>query len=160
MENMKGCICSYQDLQKDQSFNQRIYLLCPEEYRVIILYIGDDVAKDEAVKFAENLTVTEKEEMIAVKDLYTWSEYVAPAETEQSDDEYVTEVADSKLPIYKVGESMKLDACAENADGNPVENKQIMAKVDQVQIEDDLSLLEGKEIPKEWRWPSERMENL
>ena len=83
--------------------------------------------------------------MIAVKDLYTWSEYVAPAETEQSDDEYVTEVADSKLPIYKVGESMKLDAFAEDADGNPVENKQIMAKVDQVQIEDDLSLLEGKE---------------
>ena len=26
-----------------------------------------------------------------------------------------------------------------------------MAKVDQVQIEDDLSLLEGKEIPKEWQ---------
>lgn len=149
----EGVYLRYQDLQKDQSFNQRIYLLCPEEYRVIILYIGDDVAKDEAVKFAENLTVTEKEEMIAVKDLYTWSEYVAPApaETEQSDDEYVTEVADSKLPIYKVGESMKLDAFAEDADGNPVKNKRIMAKVDQVQIEDDLSLLEGKEIPKEWQ---------
>lgn len=41
----EGVYLRYQDLQKDQSFNQRIYLLCPEEYRVIILYIGDDDSK-------------------------------------------------------------------------------------------------------------------
>ena len=37
-----GVYLRYQNLTEDPSFDQRIYLLCPEEYRVVILYIGDD----------------------------------------------------------------------------------------------------------------------
>lgn len=147
----EGVYLRYQDLKKDQSFNQRIYLLCPEEYRVIILYIGDDVTKEDAVKFAENLSVTEKEQMIATKDMYTWSQFVHPEESSGNEEEYVTEVADSKLPIYKVGEAMKLDAYAEDTKGAEIEDQQITATVDQVQIADDLSLLDGKDYPEEWK---------
>ena len=30
------------------TFDQRIYLFCPDKYRVITIYIGDDVSKDDA----------------------------------------------------------------------------------------------------------------
>ena len=32
----------------------------PDEYRVITIYIGDDVSKEDAVKVAENLEITER----------------------------------------------------------------------------------------------------
>ena len=42
-------------LPKSGAFNQRIYLACPDLYRVLMIYIGDDVSKEDAIKVAENL---------------------------------------------------------------------------------------------------------
>ena len=53
----EGIYLRFQDLEQDKTFNQVIYLLCPEEYQVVIMNIGDDVTKEDAVKFAENLSV-------------------------------------------------------------------------------------------------------
>ena len=38
------------DLKQDKSFDSRIFLLCPEEYRVLIIYFGDHVTKEDAGK--------------------------------------------------------------------------------------------------------------
>ena len=55
----EGVYLKYQDTVNSGSFTQRIYLLCPEEFRVIMIYIGDDVSKDDAIKVAENIKITE-----------------------------------------------------------------------------------------------------
>ena len=43
--NYEGVYLKYNDLAEDGSFNQRIYLLRPDVYRVITVYIGDDISK-------------------------------------------------------------------------------------------------------------------
>ena len=48
--NYEGVYLKYHDLAEDGSFNQRIYLLCPDVYRVITVYIGDDITKEDAIK--------------------------------------------------------------------------------------------------------------
>lgn len=52
--------------------------LCPEEYRVLSLYIGNTISKEEAYKFAENLVITEEDEMIKTADMITWSDIIEP----------------------------------------------------------------------------------
>lgn len=59
--NYEGVYLKYHDLAEDGSFNQRIYLLCPDVYRVITVYIGDDITKEDAIKVAENLVITEND---------------------------------------------------------------------------------------------------
>ena len=60
--SLEGVYLKYQDsIGEEGIFNQRIYLLCPEVYRVVTIYIGDDVSKEEAVKVAENLSIIEKD---------------------------------------------------------------------------------------------------
>lgn len=45
-------------------FNQRLYIAYPEYNRVLQIYIGEDVDRDTAVKFAENLVITETGEYL------------------------------------------------------------------------------------------------
>ena len=50
-ENLKGVYLKYNNLKTEKgAFDQRIYLLCPDKCRVIAIYIGDDVSKDDAVR--------------------------------------------------------------------------------------------------------------
>ena len=53
----KGIYLKYQDMEQDGSFDKCIYLLCPEEYQMLIIQIGDDISKEDAVKFAENISL-------------------------------------------------------------------------------------------------------
>ena len=46
----EGVYLRYQDLEQSGSYNQRIYLMCPDEYRMAVIYVGDDMSKEEAVK--------------------------------------------------------------------------------------------------------------
>lgn len=144
----EGIYLKYHEVMQDGFFNQRIYLLCPEEYRVITIYVGDDVSKEDALKVAENLQITEKDTMIETASMYTWSDIVSPEET--PGDEAVTSVAADKLPIAKVGETVNLTASGEDTDGNYVSDIPLQATVDSVQIADDLQLL-NDQIPEEWK---------
>ena len=132
---------------QDGFFNQRIYLFCPEEYRVITIYVGDDVSKEDALKVADNLQITEKDTMIETAGMYTWSDIVSPEEVQG--DEAVTSISADRLPVAKVGEKVDLTASGEDKDGNYADNIPIQATVDSVQITDDLQLLNGQ-IPEEW----------
>lgn len=146
--NYKGVYLKYHDLLEDGSFNQRIYLLCPDVYRVITVYIGDDISKGNAVKVAENLVITENDTMIETAGAYTWSEMAAPEEAEG--EAGATSVADNKLPMHQIGETFEMSASGEDSDGSYIEDKKILACVDSVQVEDDLRLLDQNKMPQEW----------
>ena len=143
-----GVYLQYQDLEQDGSFNQRIYLLCPEEYRVVILYIGDDVQKEDAIKVAENLSISETDTVMETKDLYTWSNFIEP-ETEWS--ESVTEIPQKDLQIFEVGDTLNITGTGEDEAGEYLSFDDISVTADSVQVADDLSLLDENLIPEEWK---------
>ena len=128
------------------SYDQRIYLFCPDFYRVITVYIGHDVLKEDAVKVVENLEITENETMIETADLYTWSELVSPEET--SAEEEVISIKDDKLPVHQIGDEFSIAGTGEDSDGNYVDDSNISVCVDSVQIADDLQLLDQSRVPE------------
>ena len=145
----EGVYLKYNNLKTEKGvFDQRIYLLCPDEYRVITIYIGDDVSKEDAVKVAENLEITENDKMLETAKMYTWSDEVNP--NVETGDEMVTSVSEDKLKVYKIGEDFTLSASGEDKDGNNIVNDKISAHVDSVQTADDLKLLNGADLPEEW----------
>lgn len=44
-----GIYLKYNTINGENSFDQRIYLLCPEEYRVLRLYIGNTISKRRSI---------------------------------------------------------------------------------------------------------------
>ena len=130
----------------EESYDQRIYLFCPDIYRVITIYIGSDVLKEDAVKVAENLEITESETMIETADLYTWSELVSPEEI--STDEALTSIEDDKLPIHQIGNEFTISGTGEDSNGNYIDDSKISVCVDSVQIADDLQLLDKNRVPE------------
>lgn len=145
----EGVYLKYNNLKTEKgAFDQRIYLLCPDKYRVITIYIGDDVSKDDAVKVAENLEITENDKMMETAKMYTWSDEVNP--NVETGDEMVTSVSEDKLKVYKIGEDFTLSVSGEDKDRNNIVNDKISAHVDSVQTADDLKLLNGADLPEEW----------
>ena len=144
----EGIYLKYNDLAKDGSFNQRIYLLCPDVYRVITVYIDDDIEKEDTIKVVENLAITENDRMIETAGLYTWSEMVSPEES--SGEEVLTSIEDDKLPVHQIGEAFDMSASGEDSDGNCMEDNKISVCVDSVQVEDNLQLLGQNNVPEEW----------
>lgn len=145
----EGIYLKYHELEANGFFNQRIYLLCPEKYRMIKIYIGDDVSKEEAIKVAENLEIAENEKILETSTMPTWSDEVSP-KAERSD-EVVQTVAQDKLKIHQIGEAFDLSATGEDKDGNNIRNDKISVCADSIQIADNLSLLSGENLPEEWK---------
>lgn len=144
----EGVYLTYNDLAKDGSFSQRIYLLCPEVYRIIIVYIGDDIVKEDAVKVVENLVISEKDSMIDTVGMDTWSE-MGSLEESLSEEKLIS-VEDGKLPVHQIGEAFDLSASGEDYQGNHTVDNKISVCVDSVQVADDLQLLDQNEVPEEW----------
>lgn len=150
-----GVYLKYYDLFEDYSFNQRIYLLYPELYRVVVVYIGDDVSKEEAIKFAKNLKITENSEILKTAEMPTWSaickeQEFENAESVEDDKIYVKEDA---VHIHEIGESFVVyGKSGEGNDGNYIDatNGGITARVDDIKLADDLQLINGGRFPKEW----------
>ena len=145
----QGIYLKYNSITESGALNQRIYLVCPDLYRVLMIYIGDDVSKDEAIKVAENLVIEGNTTMVKTAGLPTWSGEMISEKTEDDNDEISTSVNEKKLPIYQIGDTFDLDVIGENTNGEYLE-KTISAKVDSVQISDDLQLLDPDKIPQEW----------
>lgn len=146
--NYEGVYLKYNDLAEDGSFSQRIYLLCPDVHHVIIVYVGDDISKEDAVKVVENLVITESDTMVETAGLYTWSEMVSPEEL--SGVTALTSIEDDKLPIHQIGEAFDISASGEDRAGNYIEDTNISVCVDSVQVEDNLQLLAPNHVPEEW----------
>lgn len=99
-----GIYLKYNTINGENSFDQRIYLLCPEEYRVLTLYIGNTISKEEAYKFAENIVITEEDEMIKTADMTAWSDIIDP--TVYADKK---SLVNGQLPVHQIGETFNLD---------------------------------------------------
>lgn len=69
-------------------FNQMLYIAYPEYNRVLQIFIGEDVDKDTAVKFAENLVITETGEYLKQDIIDYHSEYYKAAEKTASTAEW------------------------------------------------------------------------
>ena len=153
----EGVYLKYHTLQTDTHFNQRIYLLCPEEGRIVTIYIGSDVSKEEAYKVAEGITLTETGEMISTADMWDWDAFIQQQNGELIEGEESIgeseEGATGKLPhIYNIGEDIKKDSTlAQDSEGNDIESADVSVKVDSIQVADDLSLLDTKYIPDNWK---------
>jgi hypothetical protein len=133
------------------SYNQRFYLLCPDEYRVLVAYASDNVPKDDVYKVMENLELVETGEMIETAEEYsTWSNFVN-TQIETSASEEITSISEDNLALHSIGEAVAVPMSGEDADGEWLESSDITATVEQVQIADDLSLLEEDRIPEEWK---------
>lgn len=142
-----GVYLKYHDLKEDKSFNQRIYLLCPEKGRVLTLYIGDDVSKEDACQFAEGLVITENEELIDTAALSTWSNLI---HSEESTGENAD--TNGNIPVHQIGETFALGhVSGTDKEGNYIDPDGIAVCVEEVQIADDLKLLENGPIPDEWK---------
>ena len=62
------------------------------------LYIGNTISKEEAYKFAENLVITEEDEMIKTADMITWSHIEPTVYADKVD------VTNGQLPVRQIGE--------------------------------------------------------
>ena len=142
----EGVYLRYAD---DEEFNQRMYLMFPEEYRVLVVAIGNDVTKEEAYKVAESLILEETDKMIDTEGLWTWSDFAGPG-TETVSSSQPSEVKADKLTLHQKGETFALYAFAEDTEGNDIKTSDFSVSVEEVQIADDLSLIAGEAIPEEW----------
>lgn len=147
----EGVYLKYHSVRTDTHFNQRIYLLCPEESRVLIVYIGSDVSKEEAYKVAEGITLTETGEMISTADMWDWNAFIQNSKGEVVEEDesgfmpYGSVVSADQLHIYSMGEEIyKEQAFTE-------EEKNVSLRVDSLQVSDDFSLLNESYIPDEWK---------
>lgn len=147
----EGVYLKYHSVRTDAHFNQRIYLLCPEESRVLIVYIGSDVSKEEAYKVVEGITLTETGEMISTADMWDWDAFIQNAKGEVMEEDesgfmpYGSVVPADQLHIYSMGEEIyKEQAFTE-------EEKNVSLRVDSLQVSDDFSLLNESYIPDEWK---------
>ncbi|MDO4490103.1 MAG: hypothetical protein Q4B85_03405 [Lachnospiraceae bacterium] len=95
--NYEGAYLRYFHMKSDHSFNQSVYLLCPDLHRVLILDFSEDLSKEDVIQFTQGLTITETEELYSTEGLLTWKDYVQP-------DEPITsqwlEVSDKDLPVF------------------------------------------------------------
>ena len=135
------------DLKQDKSFDKRIYLFYPEEYRVFTIYFGDDVTKEDAIKFVENMAITEKDDLIETKGAETWSDLVNP---ETDADDLRNKVSEDQIIVNNIGDTISLESMYEDAAGNTDISDGISVCVDNVQILDDLRVLDGADLPEEW----------
>lgn len=153
----EGVYLKYHTVKEETHFNQRIYLLCPEEERVVILYIGSDVSKEEAYKVAEGITLKKTGEMVSTGELEDWNTYIQLQNGELTEGEELVDASEKGGTgdlsyIYTIGEDIQEDATlAQDSAGNDIESKEVSMKVDQIEVADDLSLLDIKYIPDIWK---------
>lgn len=137
------------DTNDRTTFDQTIYLFCPQEYYVVIMNIGSNVSKEEAFKVAEGLELASTGNKIEASELYAWSNYVSPEE-ETAEAGFVYSMPEEELLVHGVGEDFTIRGSVENDNGDYCE-AQIDVSVDQVLTADDLSLLEEEFIPEDWK---------
>ena len=118
------------NLESDSvDFNQRLYIAYPEYNRVLQIYIGEDVDRDTAVKFAENLVITETGEYLAQDIIDYHGEYYRAAEkTARTEEWHAVEedvaepevkfiaTADEMANTHQIGESFARNDWMQNTE--------------------------------------------
>lgn len=144
-----GVYLEYPHLYEDEiTFDKRVYVAFTDVHYVMEMYAASDVSKKEALNIAKSITLsptTKEDDSIRVNS-WNWSEYLAQETTEQLDDADQGRITVSKAQmghIYQIGESIRMD------NANDKETDGLMAKVSDVQITDDISILDPKWVDDE-----------
>ena len=133
----QGVYLEYPDLFEDDiTFNQRIYVAYTDMHYVMEMYAASDVSKEDALKIAENVKLipvddTDHEDFVVAQD---WSLYQDSADTRPEGEgcETVTSVAAAEMSnTHKPGDIF------------PIGDQGLTAKVADVKISNDLSLLDA-----------------
>ncbi len=137
---------------EETGYSQKIYLLCPEVYRILVMYIGEDVTKEDAYKTASGIKLVETGEMLDTSEVWKWSEFIGQnTESGSERDGFSTSVPKNEIAVHEIGKAFPLEVSGNDTDGNAVSSYEdpeinVEVKVDSVEISDDLSLLEGDQI--------------
>lgn len=126
----------------DKAFDKNIYIAYPGYWQIVELYFGSDVTKEEAVKIAEGLNVQPTDENRKLAETATWSSSINP-ETEYTD-AYLTATNKEMKNMHAIGEAFSLNSSATNPEGKFITSNDLEAKVTDIQISDDLSLLNNE----------------
>ncbi len=143
----EGVYLQYDTTLETKSYNQRIYLLCPDLHRVVIAGIGQDVTREDAIKVMENLLITENDMVITTANLPTWSDYAVSEDTDAQ--KSAASVSENELSIHAIAASFPLSVHYENAENLFIDNT-IAAVVNSVQLSDSLELLNPDQVPAQW----------
>lgn len=100
----------------------------------------------EAYKFAENIVITEEDEMIKTADMTAWSDIIDP--TVYADKK---SLVNGQLPVHQIGETFNLESHAEDNNGNYINTDKVTVRVDKIKVADDLQLLDNDKIPDAWK---------
>ena len=131
-----------------ETYDQRIYLFFPEEYRVLTLVISGDIAKEEVVKFAENITLKEEPTMIHTANMPRWGE---EPEEEVTGEEIDLSIEQNEMLVRLIGESFPMISSVEDENGDLYLTDELHICVDEIRIEDDLSLIDDAALPDVWK---------
>lgn len=121
------------------AFNQTIYLACPEYYQVVVIHIGEDVTKEQAIAMAQGLDIKPSEETISLDSMTTWSEWNTPVS--ESSGRNVSVALNKLNPIVSVGQDFTFETVSYTGSNEP-EDVSLSASVTDVQLCDDFSLLD------------------
>lgn len=124
--------------------SQKIYLLYPEVHRILQIFIGDEISKEEAYKVASNIKLVETEEMRNTSELESWNDYIQ-RDTTGIPSEIMSSVPKTDIPVHEIGTAFTLKDVGEDMEGNLLEPEEIgriiEVAVDSVEILDDASVL-------------------
>ncbi|MBE6754484.1 MAG: hypothetical protein E7559_09095 [Ruminococcaceae bacterium] len=123
-------------------FDKRLYIALPEYWQVMIVYAGEDITMEDAISFAENMTIIDTGATRSnMRTLSSLTEEVRVLD-EQLPTEY-TATAEQLANTHSIGESFSIyEAHREGYEG-------ISVKVTDVQYLDDYSLLDPQYIDRE-----------
>lgn len=128
------------------------YVMYPEEYRIAVFMVGDEVTEDAVTKAIEGFKLNPTGKTMPIDEFYLWSAYIkdmyaineAIKSPNVNEEEILYPLTDLTA-LHKINEDISLDSVFEN------ENT-VTAKVTNVQILDNLSLLENEsQIPDSWK---------
>ncbi|MDD3340465.1 MAG: DUF4367 domain-containing protein [Lachnospiraceae bacterium] len=121
------------------AFNKKLYVVYPEYWQVLEIFVGADVTKEEAMKIVENLEVTATGESKPLSEYLTWSARMQ--QEGQGEESKLTATAEEMKQTHKVGDAFTVSADTDSEAG--IIADAISVRVANVQMADDNSLLDA-----------------
>lgn len=133
----------YKTMRREKKLVSLDSIACPEYWQTVEIFFGEDVSKEEAVKIAENLKIETTGEMIN----YAEEKAMLKATGEMPETEVKTTVSDSEMQnLHNIGDIFPLEVSATSPEGEFIYTSQVTAKVSDVKVTDDFSLLDEARI--------------
>lgn len=128
-----------------------LYILYPEYSRVVQMYVGQDVSKEDAIKIAENMTLVPLTDEQAQDNFIPWTNQDRESVQEEADEAEtkITATSEEMKNLHKIGEPISLYAEAEDSSGQLISTEDgLSVCATEVQTADDLSVLDQESLPQ------------